>query len=381
MRWLWKLITAELEVTLALLMLLGSIVVLSWVYAGTANINVNLTVTSESQEPPPSGGSGTSSPTQPTPTSPTPAASVTLPEKTQPPAVFQLADYTPKVLPHYRDTLLTLYGYNFPSEFQIVIKGKSALFTADYQAGTKVAEVTTSKLTTIQYVIPAKSLPLGEAWLSLQQAGRSISPPAPVWVYDSSHPINLRAQIAQRTIDVTVASGQSANVTIKFKNVGLTPWDYLLQPLHIGTSSPYDRKSRFVHNDWPYNNRTVGISLPPDVKTGETFNATFPIQAPVVKRTTRYTENFALVAEGIAWIPGSNFTVRITVTAPVAVKASKTTTKAAPLATAAIVKPAAPYRIPNTLAIIAAQQDHSWWTSVKSFLARLFGSSTLALLQ
>jgi hypothetical protein len=390
MRWFWKLITAELEVTLALLMLLGSIVALSWVQAGTADMNVTLTVLGEGGGDSgggSSGGSGsTSSSTPSTPASPTPVASVVPPPEKKPPAEFKLVDCVPKIIPFHRDALIVLYGYNFPSDFKIVVKAKDAMLIADSTAANKKAVVIEgAALEAVQYVVPAKTLSPGEAVLLIERAGQVLTPPLSILVYDPTKAINLRAQIAQRTINVTVASGQSANVTIKFKNIGLTEWDYLLQPLHIGTSSPYDRKSRFVHKNWPYNNRAVRIDLPLDVNTGETFDVTLPIQAPVVKRTTRYTENFALVAEGIAWISGSNFTVRITVNPPAVAQVSKKAVAKAkqtpPLATAAIVKPAAPYRIPNTFMIIAAQQDHSWWTSVRSFLMRLFGSPTLALRQ
>src|SRR3989338_7745646 len=137
MRWLWKLITAELEVTLALLMLLGSMVVLSGVYANTADINVSLTVLEETEEEngdggSGSGGSGGSGISLPIPsTSTSPVLTMPLPEKPKPPEEFKLVDYVPKVIPVHRDALIVLYGYGFPSDFKIVIKAKDAMLVAD----------------------------------------------------------------------------------------------------------------------------------------------------------------------------------------------------------------------------------------------------------
>lgn len=334
--------------------------------ASTADMNVGITVLEEGGG---GGGGGGGSSVQPS-TPVTPVAPS--PEAPKPPAEFKLVDYVPKIIPVYRDTPIVLYGYNFPSDFEIVVKAKDAMLVADSaMVDKKTAVMEGAVLEAVQYVIPAKTLTPGEAVLLIQEGDEILTPPLPILVYDPAKAINLRAQIAQRTINVTVASGQSTNVAVKFKNIGLTQWDYLLQPLNIGTDRPRDRQSRFIHKDWPYNNRTVGISLPPDVKTGETFDTTFPIQAPVVRRTTRYTENFALVAEGIAWIPGSNFTVRITVTTPVAVKAPTTTTKAAP-PTPAVKKPAAPYKIPNTIPITTVKSG-GWWSGIKSFFAQVIG--------
>jgi len=343
-------LTSDLIISaLALLLVLAGALWLPLVGAGTSDMNVALSVVEEGG----GGGGGGGGLIQP----PAP------PPEEKPPAIFQLVDYVPKVIPYYRDSVITFYGRNFPASFQIMVKGADAVFVTDYTPEIKKASEA-GALDSVQYVFPAKSLPRGEAVLRLQRNGQPLTTPLPVLVYDWTQPINLRAQIAQRTINVTVASGQSANVTIKFKNIGLTEWDYLLQPLHIGTDRPHDRQSRFVHKDWPYNNRAARISLPTGIETGETFNATFSIQAPVVKRTTRYTENFALVAEGVAWIPSSNFTVRITVIAPAVAKAAKVP--------AAVTKPAAPYKIFNTVPVTAVKSG-GWWSGVKSFFAQVIG--------
>ncbi len=360
--------TSDLIISaLAVLLLLAGALWLPLVGASTGNMGMSLAVVEEDDGGGGSGGGGGGNPNQPS----TPVIPV-VPVVPVPPKEFRLVDYVPKVIPAYRDTPIVLYGYNFPSDFKIVVKARDAMLVADSaMVNKKTVIIEGAVLEAVQYVVPAKTLTPGEAVLLIQEADKALTSPLPILVYDSVKRINLRAQIAERTINIIVASGQSANVTVKFKNIGLTEWDYLLQPLHIGTNSPHDRQSRFIHKDWPYNNRVVKVSLPPDVKTGETFDATFPIQAPVVKRTTRYTENFALVAEGIAWIPGSNFTVRITVSAPVAEKIVKATTqKTTPVP--AVKKPAAPYKIPNTIPATAVKSG-SWLSGIKSFLAQALG--------
>lgn len=367
-----RLTTDFLISALSVLLLLAGALWLPLVGASTGNMGMFLTVTGEDDDRGGSGGGGGGGGNSNQPSTPiTPI--VPLPEKPKPLAEFRLTDYVPKMIPAYRDTPIVLYGYNFPPNFKIIMKSGDTLLIAD-SAMLKMATVAAegAPLEAARYVISAKTLFPGEATLQVQgPTNQMLTKPLPIFLYASAGAVNLRAQIIQKTISVTVASGKSANITIKFKNAGMTQWDYLLQPLHIGTDRPRDRQSRFAHKDWPYNNRVARISLPTNLTTGETFDATFPIQAPVVKRTTRYTENFALVAEGIAWIHGSNFTVRITVSAPVAEKIVKATTqKTTPVP--AVKKPAAPYKIPNTIPVTAVKSD-GWLSGIKSFLTQTLG--------
>jgi len=227
-------------------------------------------------------------------------------------------------------------------------------------------------LEVVRYVLPAKTLPLGEAVLTIERDGKTLSLPLPILVYDSATPINLRAQVAQKTTNVTVTSGQPATVTVQFKNIGRTSWNHWLQPLQIGTAKPHDRPSRFIHQDWPYNNRAVQTDLLIEVKTNQTLSVTFPIQVPEVKRTTYFTENFALVADGLAWIPGSDFSVRITAKSLPA--ATTPTIKTVP-STGGIAKPAAPQKTGSATPVAALQNTFTQlWTSVKSSLTKLFSN-------
>ncbi|MFH0905553.1 MAG: hypothetical protein V1826_02425 [bacterium] len=396
-----RLATDAVISTLALLLVLGGALWLPRVGANTADMNVALTVLGEGGGG--DGGGGSGSPQLPSsrPSPPVVTPVVPLPEQPKPTKEFKLVDYAPKIIPVHRDTPIALYGYNFPSDFKIVVKAKDAILVADSAAvDKKTTVIEGAVLETVQYVVPAKTLSPGEAILLIQKADQVLTLPLPILVYDPAKAISLRAQIAQRTINVTVVSGQPTNIAVKFKNIGLTEWDYLLQPLHIGTDRPRDRQSRFVHKDWPYNNRAIRVVLPKGIKTGEVFDVTFPIQAPVVKRTTRYTENFALVAEGLSWIPGSGFSIRVTVS-PVAnqvitdgklttssnlsTKDDKLTAPAksstikndgavpiggklalAPEPSSAATKSPSPYKMPNEVA------SASRWTSVETVLNSWF---------
>lgn len=306
MRWLWKLITAELEITLALLMLLGSIVVLSWVYAGsTGDINVSLTVTSETPEPPPGGGGGGGGyePAKPPP------------EEIKPPVKphFILTDYSPKLMVHNRQNKLFLYGKN-PENLVVRLANQSMTYTtASYRT---VATAGESDPAILEYFIPAFSLPKGLIDLRViaQLDNTVIADNLSIYVIDALPSQELKAKATILNIGtIELLSQAEDKIRVRFTNTGNLEWNNFLQPLHIGTSRPRDRKSKFIHLSWPYSDRTVRAVLPNPIKPGESFDIEFTVQAPAVKRSTRFNEYFALVANGLTWIRDSEFKVSILV--------------------------------------------------------------------
>lgn len=307
MRWLWKLITAELEITLALLMLLGSIVVLSWVYAGTTgDINVTLTVTSETGGGNGGGGGGGGGGYEP---------AKPPPEEIKPPVKprFILTDYSPKIMVHNRLNQLFLYGKN-PEDLMVRLANQSMTYTtASYRTVTAAGE---SDLAILEYLIPAFSLPKGliDLQITSQRDNTVIADNLSIYVIDALPSQELKAKATVLNIGtIELLSQAESKVKVKFTNTGTLEWNNFLQPLHIGTSRPRDRKSKFIHLIWPYSDRTVRAVLPNTIKPGESFDIEFTVLAPAVKYSTRFTEYFALVADGLTWIQDSEFKVSILV--------------------------------------------------------------------
>ncbi len=104
-----------------------------------------------------------------------------------------------------------------------------------------------------------------------------------------------------------MVSGEKAVVWVEYRNDGTATWD--LARTLLGTTEPRDRASAFFSADnWVAPNRATG----PDHSTYDTGSVgrfTFEIQAPEVQQTTRFTEYFGLVQEGVTWFGPADRTV------------------------------------------------------------------------
>ena len=396
MRWLWKLITADLEITLALLMLLGSIIVLSWVQAGTGDINVNLTVISES--PPPSGGGGGSSPYLPKET----PVKKSIDLKSN----LTIVDYSPKIIVYDRPNKLFVYikikedllQYVAAAELEsqstthvtkedlladslkdIVVKleAPSAAYVAT------IANVALApddpNLIILEYFIPSFAPPKGLVDLEIivQSDQTIIADKLKLYVVGALPPQELKVKIPvldTRTIEIL--SGVESKISIRFTNTGNLDWDNLLQPIHIGTSRPRDRKSKFIHSSWPYSNRAALVVLPGIIKPGESFDAEFTVQAPMVKYPTKFTEYFALVADGLAWVEDSEFKINILVK-PLSQPKSTTIVKPTPKPTTGGItqpqkpKTASPYQQTKKPASNLINRLNNFLQKIKLFFSKL----------
>ncbi|KKT87169.1 MAG: hypothetical protein VE97_C0004G0008, partial [candidate division Kazan bacterium GW2011_GWB1_45_10] len=168
----------------------------------------------------------------------------------------------------------------------------------------------------LEYFIPAFAPPKGliDLTIVVQPDKTILADKLKIYVIDALPPQELKVKVPvldTRTIELL--SQAESKIKLKFTNTGNLDWDSLLQPIHIGTSRPRDRKSKFIDPSWPYSNRAARIVLPGIIKPGESFDAEFTVQAPTVKRSTKFTEYFALVADGLAWVEDSEFKVNILV--------------------------------------------------------------------
>lgn len=287
---------------LALLLILAGALWLPIVGAGTADMNVALTIIAEDSGD--SGGSGSGSGSGAT----TPAIPV------QPIPSPKVVAVSPKALANYTRNVITIYGYNLPLDLAVVIKSPNHVFQTNSVIG-RVASTAliVGAVETISYEIPAKVLEPGLVTISVRY-GSAVLWEEQVIIYDRAEPLHLRGRAMPSTLSATIVSGQTANIALHLRNTGRTDWNPSVEPLHIGTSGPRDRQSKFIHPTWLYSNRAARVNLADIVLSPQQeVDMLIPLQAPTVKRKTVFIERFALVAEGLAWVPGSEFRIRITV--------------------------------------------------------------------
>ncbi|MCA9330031.1 hypothetical protein KDA11_05255, partial [Candidatus Saccharibacteria bacterium] len=92
------------------------------------------------------------------------------------------------------------------------------------------------------------------------------------------------------------------------KNTGSNTWSPSL--VKIGTASPYNRASSLSDNTWVSSNRVVlqdAAAISPGQQTTMYYTTTSP------STTGAYNEQFALLVEGVSWLPGSNYTTEVRV--------------------------------------------------------------------
>lgn len=114
------------------------------------------------------------------------------------------------------------------------------------------------------------------------------------------HPLNR--------VSAEFEPGQSAldgleEAVVAMRNTGAQAWTGATA-LRIGTAHPRDRTSPLWHEAWIDRNRAAGLREE-TVAPGAVGTFRFPLAA---RETTR-PEAFQLVAEGLAWIPGTRFSI------------------------------------------------------------------------
>ena len=297
-------------------------------------------------------------------------------------SVITIVDYSPKIIIHDRPNKLFVYvkvkedllkaiAAGLKSQSMVYITEEDVLkdLLKDIVVELEEAPSTTYVVTIarvvpapddpnliiLEYFIPAFTPPKGliDLKIVVQPDKTILADKLKIYVVDALPPQELKVKVPvldTRTIELL--SQAESKIRIRFTNTGNLDWDNLLQPIHIGTSRPRDRKSKFIDPSWPYSNRAARVVLPGIIKPGESFDAEFTVQAPTVKRSTRFTEYFALVADGLAWVEDSEFKVNILVK-PLPQPKSTAITKPAPEPTN--VEKTAP--VPTTGGITQPQQE------------------------
>ncbi len=292
------LLAADLTVTLALLLMLGGALLLPLTHADTAVTNFHLTVLCADDDE-------------------VCLANQNRPGRgiiTDPPVnnEFALYDYAPKTVKYSEPQIVTFYGKNFPANMQILVEGPTNSYLGD-NFGTKRYTTTSQGIVeTIDYLFPAKSLPLGKVKMYLRSNSANISQALDLFVEDEvAADIYIVANSYPHFLQMTENS--EMKVKVEFKNQSDRDLDQYFKPLFLGTTKPYDRISKFLHPSWPYSNRAVQYTEDRIIRKGETFILEFNLKAPDVARKIEYNESFALISEGLMWIPGSDLTINITV--------------------------------------------------------------------
>lgn len=119
---------------------------------------------------------------------------------------------------------------------------------------------------------------------------------------------------------LTLAPGETKQVTVGFQNIGTEAWSRDSGAyVSVYTYVPKYRTSVFQAPTWVSASQPAKLTEA-TVKPGEVGHIQFALHAP--STTGTYAETFKLAAEDVAWIPGGEFTVNVTVGT-----ASTTTTK------------------------------------------------------
>jgi len=123
-------------------------------------------------------------------------------------------------------------------------------------------------------------------------------------------PATVTGELVTTPIPVVMKVGETQSIKVKVKNTGDIAWSASgPNAAKIGTAKLFDRKSSFKANSWLSDNRLVMATA--TTAPGEVAEFNFIISAP--NKTGKYVENFAVVVEGLAWLPNSNFALDITV--------------------------------------------------------------------
>lgn len=118
---------------------------------------------------------------------------------------------------------------------------------------------------------------------------------------------------------IDLQPGNTAYITIKAKNSSYETWTQSI--VHMGTTYPQDRISKFANDTWLSPQR-LGMQEN-SVAPGGTGTFSFSVKAPNVPGT--YIEHLSLVADGITWMNDPNLYLTINVSTPSASSNSQNT--------------------------------------------------------
>lgn len=120
--------------------------------------------------------------------------------------------------------------------------------------------------------------------------------------------------IEQSSSYITLKPGETAQLSVKLKNVGKNWWYNVgSRPVHLATSSPIDRISAFANNTWINSNRVTGLPRS-GVANNEEVTLSFTITAPA--QNGDYEEHFRPVAENYSWFEDTDIIWHIKVWQP-----------------------------------------------------------------
>jgi MoaA/NifB/PqqE/SkfB family radical SAM enzyme len=113
------------------------------------------------------------------------------------------------------------------------------------------------------------------------------------------HPLRVFSASLLGPARLLTANGE---VALRVRNTGTHPWD--TGSVRVATTMPRDRPSAVEHRTWISGNRPCSFT---ERVVGPGQVATFAFQVTLPPK--RATEEFQLVAEHIAWLPNTRFTV------------------------------------------------------------------------
>lgn len=125
-------------------------------------------------------------------------------------------------------------------------------------------------------------------------------------------PDGYQAKLESRSADIELKAGQTAQLTVTFKNISTNIWSNGSQSdygaVRLGTYLPNDRESKFKTGSWLGLNRVSGTGS--NINHDSQFTLSFNVKAPDIPGV--YYESFRLVSEYITWF-GPSVTWRIKV--------------------------------------------------------------------
>lgn len=208
--------------------------------------------------------------------------------------------------------------------------------------------------------------------------------PAPV--VPKVDPKDFRAIILERPTGLSFYRGEERKLSVLIRNTGKATWNVDRHPIHIGVVG--DKPSRFLMPSWispdrpriSYSTATNTPLLTNEIGPNRRLRLSFTAKAPLEPGT--FTEQWALVVDGVTWIPSTEFRFRMRVLPPVKAQSIK------PLTTPKIQLPAKPI-MPKALpapaldATVKEQRGFgtavaSTWGVFKGWITNLFGQNAMA---
>ena len=169
-----------------------------------------------------------------------------------------------------------------------------------------------------------RKLALG--FLSLCVLATTFLPAAPVLAAPLK---GYEAMQVSATGKLSLALGETKTVTVGFQNVGTETWNRDSGAfVSMYTYGPKYRTSVFQDASWTSSSQPARLTEAA-VKPGEVGHVSFKLHAP--STAGAYAETFKLAAEDVAWVPGGEVVINVSVggvTAPSVVASTPTTTAA-----------------------------------------------------